>query len=262
MDLGARLDPRDRAGPRPWRPVAVGALVEGSGLAIGAGAGVLTPLPAMGALLGYLGGGTAILSYWRRRRLGAANLVTLSRVVGTCWVIGLALQATEDRLSRTDRLDQAGLIAIIAVGAGCLVLDGVDGHLARARGESSAFGARFDMETDAALLLALSLAVAALGLAGWWVLAIGLMRYAYVAASWIGPRRIRVALRTPLPYHYSRKVVAVAQAIALLLALLLAVIGIAERYALLPSLILAAALAALCWSFGSDVAWQLRTGAR
>ena len=56
--------------------------------------------------------------------------------------------------------------------------------MARARGETSAFGARFDMETDAALLLALSLAVPALGVAGWWVLAIGGLRYAYVAAGW------------------------------------------------------------------------------
>ena len=50
-----------------------------------------------------------------------------------------------------------------------------------ARGRSAAFGARFDMETDAALLLVLSLYVARdLGL---WVLAIGLARYVFLAAK-------------------------------------------------------------------------------
>ena len=70
---------------------------------------------------------------------------------------------------------------MIIMGTLCLTLDGVDGRVARARGEATAFGARFDMETDAAMLAVLSVAVAALGIAGWWVLAIGAMRYGYVA---------------------------------------------------------------------------------
>ena len=39
------------------------------------------------------------------------------------------------------------------------------------------------METDAAMLAVLSVAVAALGIAGWWVMAIGALRYGYVATS-------------------------------------------------------------------------------
>ena len=97
---------------------------------------------------------------------------------------------------------------MVVVGTCCLVLDGVDGKVARARGETSAFGARFDMETDAALLLALSLAVPALGIAGWWALAIGGMRYAYVAAGWIAPPgsgpRCGSRCRSTTPARWSR----------------------------------------------------------
>lgn len=236
---------------RPWQPVAAGALVEGAGLVVAGGVGLVLPMPALLAALGYVGGAAAILTYWRSRRLGAANLVTLARVVGTCWVIGLTLQAW------LGRLDAAGLLVMIAIGVCCLALDGVDGAVARHRGEASAFGARFDMETDAALLMSLSLAVPILGIAGWWVLAIGLMRYAYVAAAWIGPAHLRAALRRPLPYRYSRKVIAVIQGVALLAALTIEASGLSGRLPLLPTLLLAPALAALTWSFGRDIAWQL-----
>jgi phosphatidylglycerophosphate synthase len=211
------------------------------------------PLSVLGATLGYLGGAAVILAYWRRRSFGAANLVTLARVVGTSWVIGLTLQALFGRLTAT------GLLAMVLVGTCCLLLDGVDGKVARARGETSAFGARFDMETDAALLMALCLTVPALGVTGWWVVAIGGLRYAYVAASWVAPRSIRTALRIPLPFHYSRKVVAVIQAVALLASLALELTGLAAALPLLPSVLLAGALSALCWSFGRDVVWQLRS---
>jgi len=240
-------------GPRPWRPLATGAFVEGAGLAAAGGAGLLMPLSVLGATLGYLGGAAVILTYWRRRSFGAANLVTLARVVGTSWVVGLTLQALSGRLTET------GLLAMVVVGTCCLVLDGVDGKVARARGETSAFGARFDVETDAALLLSLSLAVPALGIAGWWALAIGGLRYAYVAAGWIAPSGLRAALRTPLPFHYSRKVVAVIQAVMLLAALALELVGIAATAPALPTVLLTGALAALCWSFGRDVVGQLRS---
>lgn len=226
--------------------------MAGAGLVAAGGAGLLMPLPMAAAGLGYLGGAAAILLHWHRRRFGVANLVTLSRVVGTCWVIGLVVQAVLGRLSAY------GLLAIILVAFGCLVLDGVDGTVARAYGESSRFGARFDVETDAALLLALSVVVPILGLAGWWVVAIGGMRYAYVVAARITPRSLRRALRIPLPYHYSGKVVAVIQVVALLIALILGLTGVATTLPVLPSVPLAAALTLLCWSFGRDVAWQLR----
>jgi phosphatidylglycerophosphate synthase len=126
----------------------------------------------------------------------------------------------------------------------------VDGRVARARGEATAFGARFDVETDAAMLIVLSVAVVALGIAGWWVLAIGGMRYGYVAMSLLVP-----ALRTPLPCRSSGKVIAVVQAVALLTAL---AFGLTHGAHWVPTLFLLVAFALLCWSFGRSVIWQLR----
>jgi hypothetical protein len=98
------------------------------------------------------------------------------------------------------------------------------------------------MEVDAFLLLVLSV-VAARGV-GSWVLAIGLMRYAYVAAGALLPW-----LTAPLPPRFSRKVVAAAQGVVLVVA----VSGVLPPA--VPAVALAAALAVLCWSFGRDVAW-------
>jgi phosphatidylglycerophosphate synthase len=126
-----------------------------------------------------------------------------------------------------------------------LVLDGVDGWVARRTGTASEFGARFDMEVDAFLLLILSAYVART--AGLWVLAIGVMRYAFVAAGWVWP-----FLRRRLPPRYWRKVVAVAQAVALVAAL---------STLLPPALsqaLIAGALALLVESFGRDVFWLWR----
>ncbi|HJV15204.1 MAG TPA: CDP-alcohol phosphatidyltransferase family protein [Propionibacteriaceae bacterium] len=180
----------------------------------------------------------------RTRSLRIADLVTLTRGLGICFLAGFALQAL------TGGLAENGILIMIIMGTLCLTLDGVDGWVARARGEASAFGARFDVETDAAMLIVLSVAVAALGIAGWWVLAIGAMRYAYVATSLVVP-----ALRTPLPYHYSGKVIAVLQAVALLAAL---AYGLTHGAHWVPTTFLLAALALLCWSFGRSVIWQLR----
>ena len=82
-----------------------------------------------------------------------------------------------------------------------LVLDGVDGRVARRTGTTSAFGARFDMEVDAFLIMVLS--VYAARESGWWVLAIGLARYAFVAAGLVLPW-----LRGPLPPRQWARVVA------------------------------------------------------
>src|SRR4030095_517506 len=153
---------------------------------------------------------TLVARHSRARTFGAADVVTLLRGLGVCFLAGLALQALVGGLQRH------GLLAMIIIGTLCLLLDGVDGRVARARREAVWFGSRFDGETDAALLVVLSVAVAGLGIAGWWVLAIPAMRYGYVAASLVVP-----ALRTPLPYRYSGKVIAVFQALALLAALTL-----------------------------------------
>jgi phosphatidylglycerophosphate synthase len=71
-----------------------------------------------------------------------------------------------------------------------LLSDLVDGRLARATGTTSELGARLDQEADAALILVLSAVVAAD--LGWWVLTIGLARYAFGALFALVP-----SLRTP-----------------------------------------------------------------
>jgi phosphatidylglycerophosphate synthase len=83
-----------------------------------------------------------------------------------------------------------------------LLLDGVDGRLARRGGMASPFGARFDMEVDAALILVLAALLYQQGRAGAWVLAAGLLRYVFVGAGvlvpWMGrtlhPKRRRQAV--------------------------------------------------------------------
>lgn len=205
--------------------------------------GLAGPMSVLGILV-YLAGAALIAVHWHSRRLGAANQVTLLRLVGTSMVAGLLIgQLLQGNLTPVT-------VAMVVIGSVCLILDGVDGHLARSRGLVSAFGARFDMETDAVLLMVLSIAVPVFGVAGWWVLAIGLMRYLYVLASFV----LRW-LQIPLPFSMARKVVAVSQGIALLLALTVSVLPLPE-WAATPPLVIA--LATLCWSFGRDIVWQWR----
>jgi phosphatidylglycerophosphate synthase len=204
----------------------------------------LSWLSASTAALCFLLLAALIARYSRTRDLRIADLVTLARGLGVCFIAGFTLQALAGGLARN------GVLVMIIMGTLCLTLDGVDGRVARARGEATAFGARFDVETDAAMLIVLSIAVAALGIAGWWVLVIGALRYGYVVASLIVP-----ALRTPLPYRYSGKVIAVVQAIALLAAL---AFGLTHGAHWVPTMFLLAAFASLCWSFGRSVIWQVR----
>ena len=66
------------------------------------------------------------------------------------------------------------------------------------------FGARFDMEADSVLAIALSIYVA--HAIGWWAVAIGLFRYAFALAALAAPW-----LNAQLPPRMSRKVVAASQ---------------------------------------------------
>ncbi|MGO7983492.1 CDP-alcohol phosphatidyltransferase family protein, partial [Rhizobium johnstonii] len=115
------------------------------------------------------------------------------------------------------------------------------GWVARRTGTVTELGARFDMEVDAFLLLVLSLYVAPI--LGPWVLAIGLMRYAFVAAGWVLP-----GLRLRLPPRYWRKVVTAVQGIALAFA----ASGLLPR---LAGVLVGIALLLLIESFGRDVLW-------
>jgi phosphatidylglycerophosphate synthase len=131
-------------------------------------------------------------------------------------------------------------IAIVA-----LVLDAVDGRVARRTGTASEFCARFDGEADAFMLLVLSVYVAQPY--GAWVLAIGAARYVFGAAGWVLPW-----LRRPLPFRYWRKVVTAVQGIVL-------VVAAADVVPPAPMVIaFVVALALLAESFGRDVGWLWR----
>ena len=113
--------------------------------------------------------------------LGAANGVTLARATFVGGVTALVADALVRPVS---------VVTLVGLAIVALVLDGVDGWVARRTGTVSALGARFDMEVDAFLILILSVYV---GLSvGPWVLAIGAARYvAWAAGSlvpWLGVR--------------------------------------------------------------------------
>ena len=166
-------------------------------------------------------------------RLGPANGATLARAALVALLSALLGEGESARL--------AGFAAAAAGLA--VVLDFVDGRLARASGMASAFGARFDMETDAALVLALAALAWQLDKAGAWVLVSGLTRYAFVAAGAAAPW-----LRQPLPPSARRRTVAAVQMIALAVVLAPPVVPPAS------ALLAGVALAALLASFAIDVA--------
>lgn len=173
--------------------------------------------------------------------VGWANRITLARSALAVPVLTLAIWPNPP--------DSRTAWWIIGVSTAIMLLDGLDGRVARRTGTESAFGARFDMELDAALIMALAVLVWRDGRVGTWVLLMGLMRYAFVAASWIWP-----ALAAELPPSMRRKVVCVVQGIVLLVAL-----GpIIPRP--LATGAAALGLVALTYSFAVDVRWALAAG--
>src|SRR5262245_23771684 len=127
------------------------------------------------------------------------------------------------------------------------ILDAVDGWLARRTKMSSAFGARFDMEVDALLILVLAVLAWEYEKAGPWVLLSGLFRYAFVAAGWVWPW-----MNAPLPPSRRRQLICVVQVVGLIVTIAPFVAPPASRVAA------AAALAALSWSFLVDTLWLWR----
>jgi phosphatidylglycerophosphate synthase len=167
-------------------------------------------------------------------RLGPANLVTGFRAALTALLAGALVVPPTDR----------GAWVLVVLSVMAVSLDGMDGYLARRSGMSSVFGARFDMEVDALLILVLSVLVWRFGKAGVWVVASGLMRYAFVAAAWMWPWFDR-----PLPPSRRRQTVCVIQIVGLICAL-----G-PPFTPPVSDAIAAVALAVLTWSFWVDVRW-------
>ncbi|MFE5408516.1 CDP-alcohol phosphatidyltransferase family protein [Microbacterium sp. NPDC056569] len=219
----------------PWWWVAAG--VAGL-LAIGT-AVPLSPA-AWAAGLAYLTASSLLLTRGLRRRraerFGPANAVTATRSVLAGIVTALVVASFGGPTAT------ALLVTLVAV---ALLLDGVDGIVARRTGSESELGARFDMEVDAYLLLVLCVYDARY--VGWWVLAIGVLRYAFVVAGFLLPW-----MRRTLPPRYWRKVVTAACGVAL------AVVAARVLPPAADVLIAVAALVLVLESFGRDVLWLLR----
>lgn len=201
----------------------------------------LAGLPALGLFA------AGVMLLWRQlpahyphARFGSCNGVTLFRA-------GLGASLLTPLLSGDAGQAAWGGWAVALVALFALLLDGVDGWLARRQGLASGFGARFDMEIDAALPLMLALHAFADGMGGVVVLTLGVMRYVFVAASWVLPW-----MAAPLPDKFGRKVVCVIQ-IAALIALQVPILGSGAALGIAWG-----AVAALLWSFGRDTLWLWR----
>jgi phosphatidylglycerophosphate synthase len=175
-----------------------------------------------------------------RARLGPAGAVTLTRATLACAVAALVAESFGG---------STPVRVLVALSVVALLLDLVDGRVARRTHTVTALGARFDMESDAFLIAVLSVYVAPS--AGWWVLAIGAARYALLLAQQVVPW-----LRRPVPPRYWCKVVAAVQGVVLVVA----------AAGVLPQgwtdLALIVAFGLLAESFGRDVwwLWRHRTG--
>ena len=214
-------------------------LIAGLALTVGlTGAGLSPAAWAVGVSCGVVtsAGLARGLSYYRADRLGPADWVTLARATLAVGVAALVADSFGE---------PARVPLLVSLASGALVLDAVDGWVARRTRTAANLGARFDAEVDAFLILVLSVYVARP--VGLWVLAIGAARYAFLAAGWLLPW-----MREPLPPRYWRKVVAATQAIVLTVA----AAGILSPAVTEAALVVALVL--LAESFGRDV-WWLRS---
>jgi phosphatidylglycerophosphate synthase len=170
-------------------------------------------------------------------RFGAANQITTLRAILVALVAGLVGEPQRPAIA----------VAAVAASLAVVLLDGVDGWLARQHQIASPFGARFDLEIDALLILALSVLAWRHDKAGAWVVASGLMRYAFVAAGAAAPW-----MRAALEPSRRRQAICVIQIAALTLVMLPAI------QPPLSTRLAAAALAALSYSFLIDTVWLWR----
>jgi phosphatidylglycerophosphate synthase len=239
------IERRARAQAGPWPRGALVAIALACAATAGTAALLAASLDdravAVRAAALAAGGGAFLIWLWLRHQraaaFGAANSVTLARAALAVLLVALLGTAPTPVLGWV----------VLGLGTAAVALDGVDGALARRRNEASTFGARFDMETDALLILVLAALVWQHGKAGPWILAAGLLRYLFVAASWVLPW-----FGAALPPSRRRQAVCVVQIVSLLGALAPIVV---QPWSAALAL---AGLAALVWSFAVDVHWLAR----
>ncbi|MFC4350923.1 CDP-alcohol phosphatidyltransferase family protein [Fodinicurvata halophila] len=223
----------------PWLVGGIGVLLAGYGL-LQHSAGtspavlVLSLLLYAGMACGIWVGLTAHLPH---RYFGPANGITLLRAVLVCLLAGFVGQSAPQQL------------AWLPLGAALviLLLDGVDGWLARRTGYASAFGARFDMETDSLLVLVLCATALLMGKAGPWILLAGGLRYLFLAGKALLPW-----MKGDLPDSFRRKTLYVASTTGVIVILAPTIIA--------PFSFVIAAIAVICLSasFAIDVVWLYR----
>lgn len=175
-----------------------------------------------------------LLQQHPHRSFGPANQITLVRGMLVALLGGFVGEV----------IVASAAFTIVGIGLAALILDGMDGQLARRSGMTSAFGARFDMEIDAALVLLFGILAWQMGKAGGWVILSGLLRYLFVGAGWLLPW-----MRGPLRPSQRRQAVCVIQ-ISVMLAVLLPFVNSPFSDALA-----ALTLAVLVGSFFADVRW-------
>ena len=194
-------------------------------------------------------------------RFSFVVILTFAMVVGVA-LIGLAGHPY-DRFGLANRITtlRAGLMALaagfigerafpayaaaaVALASIATALDGLDGWMARRTRLASSYGARFDLEVDALLIMVLAILAWRYEKAGVWILMSGLMRYLFLAAGafwrW---------MQHPLPASRRRQTICVVQIVGLLLALLPAISPPVS------TLVAAISLAALSYSFLVDTVW-------
>lgn len=186
----------------------------------------------------------AVIGGWLSRRwitaapFSTADRITLTRASLVMLVVAMAGEAPAPALAAL----------ALAVGTVAALLDAVDGAIARRRKQATAFGARFDMETDALFILALSVLAWTWDKAGVWILLAGLARYLFVAGTAVLP-----FMNQALPPSRRRQTVCVVQVVTLLVCIAPWIPSpLSDRVA-------GAGLVALVCSFLVDLRWLYRS---
>jgi phosphatidylglycerophosphate synthase len=200
---------------------------------------IIVGLSSAGWLVGVTSGviiDAALFRGLSRSRTGRLNLAGWVTFVRATLAVGVAALVAES----FDR--PAPVTALVLLAALALMLDAVDGQVARRTRTAGTLGAHFDAEVDAFLILVLSIYVARS--VGAWVLAIGAARYVFLAAAWPLPW-----MRKPLPPRYWRRFVAATQGVVLTVVAADVLPSAVNRGALVVALVL------LTESFIRDVWW-------
>jgi phosphatidylglycerophosphate synthase len=177
------------------------------------------------------------------RHFGIANSITLSRA--GFGVLLLAV-AAEEALGSGQVLNTQFRWGLTAAAATALLLDAVDGWVARRNNMTSGFGVRFDMEADGLFLLGLTLILIVAGIVGAWVLASSLTYYLFRLAGHVWPM-----LTAPLFRSWRRKAIFGTQAALLIAAIAPALPSWIAQLCCLTGVML------LLYSFSVDIAWLM-----